>query len=51
MALKSPWWRRVFALLVIAHGLAHAVLPLRGSLQPGMLPSWDSRPPASAYSA
>ena len=38
MALKSPWWRRAFALLVIAHGLAHAVLPLRGSLQPGMLP-------------
>jgi len=37
MALKSPGWRRAFALLVIAHGLAHAVLPLRGWMQPDML--------------
>lgn len=37
MALKSPRWRRAFALLVIAHGLAHAVMPLRGWMAPDML--------------
>ncbi|HEX6215655.1 MAG TPA: hypothetical protein VFZ38_12575 [Vicinamibacterales bacterium] len=37
MALKSPWWRRAFGLLVIAHGLAHAVMPLRGWMEPDML--------------
>jgi hypothetical protein len=34
MRLVKPGWRRVFGLLVIAHGLAHAVLPLRGSIYP-----------------
>ena len=37
MALKSPWWRRALGLLVIAHGLAHAVMPLRGWMEPDML--------------
>lgn len=34
MTLVSPGSRRTLALLVIAHGLAHAVLPLRGSMEP-----------------
>ncbi len=36
MALVTPGWRRAFGLLVIALGLAHAVLPLRGWLQPNL---------------
>src|SRR5688572_3129218 len=34
MRLVTPAWRRLLAILVIAHGLAHAVLPLRGSMEP-----------------
>jgi hypothetical protein len=36
MGLASPAWRRVLGLFVIAHGFAHAVLPLRGWLQPDL---------------
>jgi len=36
MGLVTLGWRRALALLVIAHGLAHAVLPLRGWLQPDL---------------
>lgn len=36
MRFVTPGLRRAFALLVIAHGLAHAVLPLRGWMDPGM---------------
>ena len=37
MRFASPGWRRALAMLVIAHGLAHAVLPLRGSMAPDLL--------------
>src|SRR5688572_5340684 len=37
MTLLKPSWRRALALLVIVHGLAHAVLPLRGSMKPDLL--------------
>ena len=36
MSLATPALRRALALLVIAHGLAHAVLPLRGWMDPGL---------------
>lgn len=36
MSLARPGLRPLFALLVIAHGLAHAVLPLRGWMAPDM---------------
>lgn len=36
MSLVRPGLRPIFALLVIAHGLAHAVLPLRGWMEPDM---------------
>ena len=36
MHLATPGLRRAFALLVIGHGLAHAVLPLRGWLNPAL---------------
>lgn len=36
MHLATPGLRRAFALLVIGHGLAHAVLPLRGWLNPAV---------------
>lgn len=36
MRIVRPGLRRALALVVIAHGLAHAVLPLRGWMQPGM---------------
>jgi uncharacterized protein YndB with AHSA1/START domain len=34
MSLVSAGSRRALAVLVIAHGVAHAVLPLRGSMEP-----------------
>ena len=34
MTFVTLGWRRALALVVIAHGLAHAVLPLRGSMEP-----------------
>ena len=34
--MRSAGPRRAFALLVIAHGLAHAVLPLRGWMDPAL---------------
>ena len=37
MTLLKPSWRRALALLVIAHGLAHGVLPLRGSMKADLL--------------
>ena len=37
MRFATPGWRRALGLLVIAHGLAHAVLPLRGGLDPATL--------------
>ena len=36
MRFVTPGLRRAFALLVIAHGLAHAVLPLRGWMDPAL---------------
>jgi hypothetical protein len=36
MSLVRPGLRPILALLVIAHGLAHAVLPLRGWMEPDM---------------
>jgi hypothetical protein len=36
MHLATPVLRRTFALVVIAHGLAHAVLPLRGWMDPSL---------------
>jgi uncharacterized protein YndB with AHSA1/START domain len=36
MHLGTSGWRRAFALLVIGHGLAHTVLPLRGWLNPAL---------------
>jgi fumarate reductase subunit D len=37
MPFATPALRRALALLVIAHGLGHAVLPLRGWMRPDML--------------
>ena len=37
MTFVTLGWRRALAMLVIAHGLAHAVLPLRGGLDPAIL--------------
>lgn len=37
MRSVTPGLRRALALLVIAHGLAHAVLPLRGWMDPALL--------------
>src|SRR5688572_1999303 len=35
MRSGAHWLRPALALVVIAHGLAHAVLPMRGSMDPG----------------
>ena len=43
MRFVTPGWRRAFGVFVIAHGLAHAVLPLRGWLYPNLLET-DSMP-------
>jgi uncharacterized protein YndB with AHSA1/START domain len=43
MLFATPAARRALALLAIAHGLAHAVLPLRGWMAPDML-AQDSMP-------
>lgn len=37
MRLIRSGWRPAFALLVIAHGLAHTMLPMRGWMNPEML--------------
>jgi hypothetical protein len=37
MRALHPWLRTAAALIVIAHGLAHSVLPLRGWMDPAML--------------